>query len=272
MTKLLVSCVGEDNEKYHFRVLTLFKTIKQFGGKIGNAKLIANFVSSVNENVRRSLNDLGVRVEVVERFDTRSPHCNKLRMFEIDEDYDIFVALDCDIAVVRDFTEAIKTDGIYAPFHPLQPLTLEQWKQMFSYFNLQIPQNERKIHYSSGVLTIPKSDVKKLRETWGNYALALLNDFFPAYPEIGAHKFFTDQFALALTFSDLKMDVPHLPDEMNYGTYFTQQPKSIFDHIHPYLLHYSFNVDEQRRLILKSGNVMPDYYIDMVNKFNNAKK
>jgi hypothetical protein len=267
MTKIIISCVGEDNEKYHFRVLTLFQTIKKYGGRLGDAMLIANFVGSVDENVKLTLNDLGVRVDVVKRFDPRSPHCNKLRMFEIEEDYDVFVALDCDIAVVRDFSEVIKTDMIYAPFHPLQPLTLDQWKLMFRYFNLQIPQNERKVHYSSGVLTIPKRYVKKLRETWGKYAVALLDDFFPAYPEIGGHKFFTDQFAFALALSDLKMDVPHLQTEMNYGTFFTQQPKSIFDHIHPYLLHYSFNVDEKNRLILNSGNVMPDNYIKMVNKF-----
>ena len=32
--KILISCVGENTEKFNFRVLTLFKTLKKFGGNL----------------------------------------------------------------------------------------------------------------------------------------------------------------------------------------------------------------------------------------------
>src|SRR5919197_5660837 len=85
-TKLLISCVGENDELYTSEVLLLFRTIKKFGGKIAsNSTLIANFVKSIDPTIKQSLEDLGVKVRIINAFDTRNPTSNKIRMLEIDD-------------------------------------------------------------------------------------------------------------------------------------------------------------------------------------------
>src|SRR5215212_11799572 len=103
-TKLLISCVGENDELYTSEVLLLFKTIKKFGGKIAaasNSKLIANFVKSIDPTIKQSLEDLGVKVRIVDPAEhARETTSNKIRMLEIDDyDYDVLIALDCDTVV-----------------------------------------------------------------------------------------------------------------------------------------------------------------------------
>src|SRR4051812_27788830 len=104
---LLITCVGENIPKFHFRILALFKTIKKFGGQIANQKLVANFVNAVDKDVESELQNMGVEVRIVQPFDSRSPHCNKIRMLEMEDEYDVLIALDCDTVVVRDFYKEI---------------------------------------------------------------------------------------------------------------------------------------------------------------------
>ena len=55
LKKLLITCLGENNAMFHFRILTLFKTIKAFGGNLKHAKLLAIFVDGVDEKIYKQL-------------------------------------------------------------------------------------------------------------------------------------------------------------------------------------------------------------------------
>ncbi|QGS69234.1 hypothetical protein CV093_15635 [Oceanobacillus sp. 143] len=168
--KLLITCVGEDIPKFHFRILALFKTINQFGGKLAKEKLVANFVKSVDKDVKLELERIGVDVRIVQPFDSRSPHCNKIRLLEIEDECDVLVALDCDTVVVRDFYKEIDQNFFQAKPVNNDPLTIDQWKYMFSYFELELPdqrvtttgikQNKTVPYFNSGVLSIPKTYIK----------------------------------------------------------------------------------------------------------------
>src|SRR2546423_7624734 len=113
--KLLISCVGENDELYTAEVLLLFKTIKKFGDNVAdNAILVANFVKSIDPTIKQSLEDLGVKVRIVEPAEhSKETTSNKIRMLEMDDDdddeydYDVLIALDCDTAVVRDSSSQI---------------------------------------------------------------------------------------------------------------------------------------------------------------------
>jgi hypothetical protein len=73
------------------QILLLFKTIRKFGGKLVNGILVTNFVKSVDPIVKQSLQDLGVKVRIVERFNNTNLPSNKIRVLEMDDyDYDIF--------------------------------------------------------------------------------------------------------------------------------------------------------------------------------------
>src|SRR5690349_14759329 len=112
-TKLLISCVAENDALYTAEALLLFKSIKKFGGNIAaNAILVANFVKSVDPTVKQSLEDMGVQVRIVEPAEhARETTSNKIRMLEMnsidDSDYDVLIALDCDTVVIRDFSSQI---------------------------------------------------------------------------------------------------------------------------------------------------------------------
>src|SRR5215467_13148853 len=110
-TRLLISCVGENDALYTAEVLLLFKTIRKFAGRIANAnsELIANFVKTIDPTVKQSLEDIGVKVSIVDPAEhARETTSNKIRMLEMDDyDYDVLIALDCDTVVVRDFAREI---------------------------------------------------------------------------------------------------------------------------------------------------------------------
>ncbi|MDI3090073.1 hypothetical protein QJ133_02640 [Priestia megaterium] len=266
MTKLLISCVGENNKEFHFRILTLFKTIKTFGGNLAKAKLLANFVNDVDKTIAKSLERMGVVVKIVRPYNKKlQRHCNKIRMLEIDEeDYDVLVALDCDTAVSRDFSAEISTNTFRRCDSLLDPLDIYQWEYLYSYFNLTMPEDEKKIHANSAVLFIPKKYVNNLRNAWLHYADLVTNTFFSneQWTEIGLHKYYTDQFALSLALADQKIDISLLPAEFNIhinGSY-----QSWAEQLHPYILSYHHNVTHDWKL-KTTGMTIPDQYIKKVN-------
>lgn len=265
MTKLLITCVGENNQEFHFRILTLFKTIKAFGGNLAKAKLLANFVDCVDKTIAESLEGMGVIVNIVRPYHKKlQRHCNKIRMLEIDEDYDVLLALDCDTAITRDFSSEISTNIFRRCDSLLDPLNIDEWQYLYSYFNLPIPDDEKKIHANSAVLFIPKKYVENLRNAWLHYANLVNNTFFSndQWTKIGLHKYYTDQFALSLALADQKIDVSLLPAEFNIhinGSY-----QSWADQLHPYILSYHHNVTHNWKL-KTTGMTVPDQYISKVN-------
>jgi len=265
MMKLLITCVGENNQMFHFRILTLFKTIKKFGGKLANAELLANFVDSIDKEIELKLKKLGVRVNIVKPYDKNlQRHCNKIRMLEIEEDFDVLIALDCDTAITRDFSSEISTETLRRCDSLLDPLDINQWEYLYQYFNLPMPHDEKEVHANSAVLFIPKKYVKPLRNSWLYYANLVTEKYFSnnQWSNLGEHKYYTDQFALSLALADQKIDVNLLPAEFNIhinGLY-----QSWADQLHPYILSYHHNVTEYWKL-KKTGMKIPDQYITRVN-------
>ncbi|WP_394235927.1 hypothetical protein [Niallia oryzisoli] len=275
--RLLISCVGEDTSPYHRKILNLFKTIKVFGGELGNEKLVANFVGSIKKDVKTKLEDIGVNVRIVQPFDSRSPHCNKLRMLEMEDDYDVLIALDCDTVVVRDFTREINPKFFQAKPVNNDPLSIRQWEGLFSYFNLDCPKKRVETtgvkqlvtipYFNSGVLAIPKKYVSQLRDAWGKYA-RLLMDNYHKMGQIGKYKYFADQHALSLALADQKIPYKEFPVEMNFSTPIKMKPKFLPHKMHPYILHY-------HKYVLNNGLLMktrfkyatPNSYIGKVNRF-----
>ncbi|MGG1598169.1 hypothetical protein [Paenibacillus naphthalenovorans] len=52
------------------------------------------------------------------------------------------VALDCDTAVTRDFSAEISADTIRRCDSLLDPLDINEWKYMYGYFGLAMPNDE----------------------------------------------------------------------------------------------------------------------------------
>lgn len=244
----------------------MFKTIKKFGGELSRAALLANFVDTVDKNVYGILTGMGVRVNIVSPYDKKlQRHCNKIRMLEVEEDYDVLVALDCDTAVTRDFTPEISPDSFRRCDSLLDPLDIHAWRSLYKYFHLAMPEDEKKVHANSAVLFIPKKHVKKLRDAWLRYAYLLTDTFFTndPYGKIGQHKYYTDQFALSLALADQKIESHLLPAEFNIhinGSYQAWAAQR-----HPYILSYHDFVTDDWKL-QTTGMIIPDHYIKKINE------
>ncbi len=265
VTKLLIACVAENTEEFHFRTITLFKTIQKFGGNLAKAKLAAIFIDDVEELVAEQLKSMGVIVDVTKPYgENFQRNCNKIRMLEIDEDYDVLVALDCDIAVTRDFSSEISTDEIRVCDSLIDPLTLSEWEYVYDYFNLPIPENERKIHANSSVLFIPKKYVKPLRDIWLHYCDLVGKAFYSndQWTKLGEHIWFTEPFALSLAYVDKGIERDLLPAE--FHIHINGSHQSWANKLHPYFLHYHHNITEDWKL-KTTGMEIPDQYVKMVN-------
>jgi hypothetical protein len=234
--KLLISCVGEDDALYTAEVLLLFKTIKKFGGKVADGILVANFVKSIDPTIKQSLEDLGVEVKIVEAVEySRETTSDKIRMLEMDDyDYDVLIALDCDTAVVRDFSSEINPHFFQAM--PLVSdwqtnmgiLTVQQWQKLLSCIKWDLlpgsfNTEKRNIfpYFNAGVLSIPKHYVKQLRKTWGEYILRLFEysqELWTA-TNAGEGKKYTysfEEIALSLAREKEKIPFKLLPLAMNF--------------------------------------------------------
>jgi len=279
-TRLLISCVGENNPLYTSEAHLLFKTIRKFGGKLAdkNNELMANFVGSIDPIVERNLNDLRVSVRIVEPFDDRNPNSNKIRMLELDDyDYDVLVALDCDTVVLQDFSGEIYPEFFQALPVDTDLLTVQQWRALFSFFNWELQGEKFNTtkksvipYFNSGVLLLPKPYVKQIRKSWGECILRL----FERLDELTYQRYFFEELALALAIEKEKIPSKMLPLELNFSIQSingylraTSQSGQALKtkNISPFIYHYHhrFNLDG---LLAKSGYKKLDLAIGKVNK------
>jgi len=265
LSRLLITCLGEDNPTFHFRIITLFKTIKAFGGQLAKAKFLAIFVDHVDRIIYDCLINMGVQVKIVKPYESKlQRHCNKIRMLELDEAYDVLIALDCDTVVTRDFTSFISDNVIRRCDSLLDPLTIDEWRYLYRYYKLPMPSDEKKIHANSAVLFIPKKFVNRLRRSWIRYARLLTDTFFSSdkVTKFSEHKYYTDQFALSLALAELNNKVKLLPAEFNI--HINRSFQSWADRLHPYILSYHHYVTPDWKLEMTCMKV-PDTYIRQVN-------
>lgn len=250
----------------------MFKTLKSYGGKLRNATFIACFINSLDEKVALELSYYGVKTEIVNVFDPRSPHSNKVRLLDIDEKFDILVALDCDIAVTKDFSKMLSRKFFRAKPVDGDPMGMDRWNKLFSFFDLDTPNptyvtsftRENIIPYfNSGVLLIPKQFINILSKTWKKYIVSLL-DSYEELGDIAERRFFTDQFALSLALAESKIPIKELDLSMNFPTHIQVHSSFNPDKVDPFILHYHGNVEQNGKL--KSTNyAKPDVSILKVN-------
>jgi hypothetical protein len=267
---ILISCVGENNQKFHSRILTMFKTLKKFGGTLAEAKSVANFVQSVDPKVEQELRDLGVKVNIVDPFIDGYPYANKLRMLEMEEKYDVLLALDCDLVISKDFSGEISSDFIQACPPYMDPLTIKQWENLFSHFNLKLPAERYELvgrarntipYFNSGVVAIPKTYRDRLLASWEKYIRELLK-----LDSLSKVRVFTDQIALSLALADEGMPYDLFPIEMNFPIHNKIRDKFNPDEIDPYIIHYHNRITK-KKLIKNSGYAITDKYIKEINAY-----
>jgi hypothetical protein len=262
-TRVLVATVAENRSPFVHEAEFLFRSLRRFGGNLSDAPGVVYFVGSADPEAVERLADLGVATEVVEPFDERCPHANKIRMLESAQDFEYLVALDPDIVVARDFSAHIMGASVAAKPVDDERLTLEQWEELFARFGLTLPparyttsftMAETISYFNSGVLVIPREHVQPLAGAWGLFVHRLL-EMTANVPSVYEHHLFrrSDQFALALALAETTLPFRALPLEMNFPTHHAIHPALDPHRVDPYLIHHHHRVS-------RTGEVLPCSY------------
>ena len=262
-SKILIATQCTPIEPWKSEVLRLFKSLNLFGGNLAQAKKVACFSESIDENFKKELEELGVKIIFIESLDSRYAYANKIQMLQIKEEYDVLITLDTDIIVTGDFSNYIDKNAISTKIVDTDPLGLENWGKLFEFFKLDTPSdrfqtcitNDTTIPwFNSGVLFIPKKFSSQLYDSWIKYNKKILENYYTLNfmsknSSTHDHKFaFTDQYALALAIHEIKLPYRLLPLDLNFSTHHHIHESFQPEKISPLLVHY-------HHLVSKNGNL-----------------
>lgn len=252
--RLLLSCVAEDRPDFHTRVETLVGSARRLGGSLSRSPVVINMLQSADPAFVRRMDALDAEVRVVARFgDGHTAMANKLRMLETHDrdDFDVMLAVDCDIAVADDPASLVSDDAIHVVPADMDPLTEPQWRELLA--GLAIDPGPRSVratmtglhmypYFNSGVVAIPRRLCAELLAAW-TQGLRDLDDVCRRRPDGVAHtkRFYADQIALMAA---LRRGLPWTvaSRELNLATHVTLHGETVHG-LRPALLHYHDEVD-----------------------------
>lgn len=258
--RLLLSCVAEDRPDFHARVETLVCTARALGGSLAGARVVVNVVDGADREFAARMAELEAEVRIVARItDGGVAHANKLRMLELHdrEDFDILLAVDCDIAVAEDPTPLLSVDAISVVAADLDAFTTGQWAEISDGLGLVRP--ERFVtatttgqpmypYFNSGVIGVPRALCADLLAAWGA-ALKDLDELWRLRPAMipPSKRFYTEQLGLAVA---LARGLPWAPasPELNFATHVDLHSQTVAG-LAPRLLHYHAEFDAQGFLL-----------------------
>jgi len=266
--KIIISAQSDANEPFKRDIEYLFKSLNLFGGSLAHSQKIACLPKSVDDDLVKMLNELGVRIKIIEDVDERDVYARKIKMLELDENehYDYLVSLDADVVIANDFSHFIEEEGVGAKPVDMDPLTMLQWKELFEYFRIEFPQ-ERYLtsftqvqtipYFNIGVLIIPRKYVSKIYQSWKDIVPKMI-DAYEDLPFLAKYPVFTIQFAFSLVLAETKTPHYSLPLEMNFPTHQDIHHNLKPEKLNPFIIHHHHRIFE-------SGEIMPCSY-ENINK------
>lgn len=253
----LISCVSENSPQWFTKTENLALSVRRLGGRMRAAPMIVNFVGSVAPEYERRLGDLDVETRVVERVKGEHAFANKLRMLDLheDRDFDVLVALDCDVVVVDDISGNVPRARIGAKPADYDYLTEPEWLRLNHALGLTpapraliaTSSGERiRPYFNSGVLTVPRALCAALEHHW--IAIhADLRRVLAGQPRLLPRhvQLHVDQLALALAISAAELPYAGLPLSMNFPTHVPVRRSVVREDgsSQPMVLHYHGEID-----------------------------
>ncbi len=271
---VLFSCVGENRPDWFAKMENLVLSIRRFGGALAQAPVVVNAVGGADVALVRAMERLAAEVRVVEPVDRRRPTSNKLRMFELAEDHDfeVLVAIDCDIVVMGDLAGEIRPDRLRAVPAGRDILSEETWRRLYELLDVELPakscttvvSGQRTFPYfNSGVLFTPRRLCAALREHWGRHLDWLLG---PGLAELGLDRLRKDQIPLSAALATAGLEVEPLPVNCNLSVTAARFAKPYRQQWGPpFLLHYHRLIDADG-FLLASPNRRINHHLDEFNR------
>jgi hypothetical protein len=253
--RLLLSCVSEDRTIFHRRVENLVSSARCLGGALASSAIVVNMVDGADSAFVRRMEALDAEVRIVPRItDGGVAQANKLRMLELHErtDYDILLAVDCDIAVAADPAPHLSGDAISVVPADMDPFTDSQWRRIFEGLALERPEPSVQAsttgrsmypYFNSGAIGVPRAMCAALFANWMQ-ALKDLDELWRRQPNLipRRRRFFTEQLGLAVA---LWRGLPWVvaSRELNFATHVALHGPTV-EGLRPSLLHYHSDADE----------------------------
>jgi hypothetical protein len=275
--RILLSCVCENERRFHDRVLLLLATARRLGGRLAYSPVVVNVVGAADAGFVRRVVQLGAEVRIVPRSATgRPPHANKLRMLELGgrSDFDVLLAVDCDIAVARDPTPLISSEAISVVPADTDPLRTAQWREMLAGLGIAQPElsvrattTGRCMHpyFNSGVVAVPRRLCSPLLSSW-SAALDEVSELWLGDAKVipRSKRFFADQYALMAALA--RDGVPWRPAsrELNFPTHVSLNTGLVHG-LRPALLHYHEEFDH-RGFLFRPRCAVANAAADRVNR------
>jgi hypothetical protein len=176
-----VSCVVEDRDKWFDGAFTLATSLRNLGGRTASAPMEVLFLGSMDGVFTVPLAAMGVTSRIVERWPGSSRPADRVRALEVPdlEPGAVLIALDHDVAVLRDLSDAVSSASVRAVPAWESPLRPERWRQLLAGVGLAptagqwlTPGAKEEVPVpcvESGVLFIPAPMVQPLQSAWGGY-------------------------------------------------------------------------------------------------------
>lgn len=267
----LFSCVIDNHPRLHLEALRWFACLTEVVG-VEPARLFVHVVGPTNSEVLDYLRNQGVSVRPINRFDVRSPHCNKiagaLRLAD-DHPSGLVVLCDADTAVLADPrplpipANSIAGKTVDTPLPPVEVLT-----SVFKAAEVEMPplvplpwgpdQWTVRGNSNGGIYLIPGPLLPQVAAAWATWAAWLLD----RSELLEEWTVYVDQVAMALGLA--AEGINSHPLEVQWNTPTHDKTRIPEDPPRPAVLHYHQEVDPDG-LIRPVGNSSIDGQIKVAN-------
>jgi len=264
--------VVDDHPRFHLDALRWFTTITVIAG-IHPSDLVVHVVGDGTSDALAYLRGRGVTVRPIDRFDPRSPHCNKisgaLRLAD-DGAAGLAVLCDTDVVVLEDPRSlAVPPDSVAgkpvdAPVPPFEVIV-----DIFNAAGVETPaevslpwgDDQRTVvgNSNGGLYLIPAPLLPRVATSWAEWARWLLDrlELFQQWTV------YIDQVAMALALA--ATGVGSTPLGVRWNTPVHDPARIPPDTVEPSIIHYHQQVDRRGRL-LTTGVPSVDRRIRMANE------
>jgi hypothetical protein len=266
------SCVVDEPPRFHLDALRWFACLTRVTG-VKATDLIVHVVGDDTSVALDYLRTNGVTVDLIERFDSRSPHCNKIAgalRLAADHPASTVVLCDADVAILEDPRQLPVAPGgivgkpVDAPNPPLEVL-----QRIFSEAGVTPPetiplpwgQAEQTLrgHYNGGLYLVHGQKLEHLATSWSHWARWLLD----RHELLGDWTTYIDQAAMTLAVTAQGFETDLLDVRWNTPTHDLERIPA--DAPAPAVLHYHDRVNGQGRL-RKTGVRAVDRRIEAANE------
>ncbi len=249
--EIVVGCVAEATPDLLAKALRLARSLRWFGGRLAEARLLVCVVGAVPPAARSALEGAGATVRTVEPFDRRSPKANKLQFFAeaLATGAQGILLLDCDTAVVRDPWPLLVGGALQARIADVPSVPHDVFVRLFRHYRMPLPRRrhrttllpERTVLYcNSGVLFLARQVAEEIVPVWRDWNRRLLDA-----PELlGPAAHHANQASLTLALAARPVPFAAAPAALNYPLHMTHLPRPpALAAVDPAILHYHDEVD-----------------------------